>query len=102
MSTKTEKIKLLIEGIGDFSDIESDVGKVRKVLNELSLPKELKTSFKNTFSELENEAKNYQRILNSGFKTKKDITGLEESGKKINGLMSDLLKTLGKIRGKDL
>ena len=102
MNTKVEKIKLLIEGISDFSDVESDVGKFRKVLNELSLPKELKTSFKNTFGELENEAKNYQRILNSGFKTKKDITGLEESGKKIKGLMSDLLKSLGKIKGEDL
>lgn len=102
MATKTETIKLLIQGVGDFSDIEKDVGSLRKVLGNLELPDGLKKSFKQTFSELESETKNYQQLLNSGFKTKKDVTGLEASGKKIDQLMDKLTKDLAKIGKKDL
>ena len=102
MATKTETIKLLIQGVGDFSDVEKDVGSLRKVLGNLELSDGLKKSFKQTFSELESETKNYQQLLNSGFKTKKDVTGLEASGKKIDQLMDKLTKDLAKIGKKDL
>ena len=102
MATKTETIKLLIQGVGDFSDVEKDVGSLRKVLSQLNLPEGLKKSFKQTFSELESETKNYQQLLNSGFKTKKDVTGLETSGKKIDQLMEKLTKDLAKIGKNDL
>jgi hypothetical protein len=41
-------------------------------------------------------------LLNSGFKNKKDVTGLEASGKRINGLMKSLSANIKKIDASSL
>ena len=35
------------------------------------------------FTDLEKEAEKYQKHLNSGFKSKSDVTGLEKAGERI-------------------
>jgi Skp family chaperone for outer membrane proteins len=66
------------------------------------MPKDLKQKFTGVFADLERETKNYQNLLNSGFKGKKDVTGLEASGKRINALMKTLETSMKGIRTEDL
>jgi hypothetical protein len=63
----------------------------------LKLPADLKSKFVGIFSDLEKEAGKYQKILDSGFKTKGDVTGLEKTGNRIKGLFESLYSTMQKI-----
>ena len=54
------------------------------------------------FDDLTAETKKYQRFLDSGFKKKSDITGLEASGARINNLLKRLKVEMGKISQEDL
>jgi hypothetical protein len=60
---------------------------LQKKLEKIKLPAKFKDNFDNIFSDLTKETAKYQKLLNSGFKTKKDVTGLEASGQKINTLL---------------
>lgn len=92
-----QNLKLYIKAISDFSDVQSNVKSVQEVINRLKLPDNLKNSFVGVFSSLEKETEKYQKLLNSGFKTKKDVTGLEQSGEKISQLLTKLHAQMGKI-----
>ena len=97
MSATTKEIVLKLKMISDMADVTGNISQIQQVLNKLNVPRELKQNFVGIFSELERETKNYQNLLNSGFKNKKDVTGLEASGKRINGLMKSLSANIKKI-----
>lgn len=92
-----QNLKLYIKAITDFSDVQSNVKNVQEVINRLKLPDNLKNSFAGVFSGLEKETEKYQKLLNSGFKNKKDVTGLEQSGEKISQLLTKLHTQMSKI-----
>ena len=92
-----QNLKLHIKAITDFSDVQSNVKNVQEVINRLKLPDNLKNSFAGVFSGLEKETEKYQKLLNSGFKNKKDVTGLEQSGEKISQLLTKLHAQMSKI-----
>jgi hypothetical protein len=58
------------------------------------LPADLKSKFTGIFSELEKESAKYQKYLDSGFKTKGDVTGLEKTGNRIKSLFESLASTM--------
>ena len=95
MANKT--ITFLLKTISDFSDVERGIDSFQKDLSQLKLPAKFKDNFKNIFNELTIETKNYQKFLDSGFKKKSDITGLESSGKKISSLLKQLKKEFNNI-----
>lgn len=102
MAATTSEILLKLKMISDVSDVTGNVKQIQQVLNKIDMPKDLKQKFTGVFAELERETKNYQNLLNSGFKGKKDVTGLEASGKRINALMKTLETSMKGIRAEDL
>ena len=88
---------IVLKGIADFKDVASNISTIQKNLNQLKLPTDLKTKFTGIFSELEKESTKYQKYLDSGFKTKGDVTGLEKTGNRIKSLFESLASTMQKI-----
>lgn len=102
MSITSREILMRLKMVSDISDVANNVKEVQRVINGIDAPKDLKQKFTGIFSDLERETKNYQKLLDSGFKGKKDVTGLEASGKRINSLMKSLQSTMKGIRTEDL
>ena len=92
-----QNLKLYIKAITDFSDVQSNVKNVQQVLERLKLPDNLKKNFTGLFTSFEKEAEKYQKFLNSGFKTKKDVTGLEQAGKNIGQILTKIQSQMGSI-----
>ena len=90
-------IEFILKAIGDFGDVTNNINTIQNSLKQLKLPPQLKQNFTNVFSELQKETAKYQSYLNSGFKTKGDVTGLEKTGNKINALLVQLQTNMSKI-----
>ena len=90
-------IQMVLKLLGDFSDVNSDISQLQQKLDKIKLPAKFKGNFDNIFSDLTKETTKYQKFLNSGFKTKGDITGLEASGERINTLLQRLRAEMSKI-----
>ena len=97
-----QTIILNLKTVSDFSDVTKDINQVQQMLDKIKMPDTLKNSFNNIFTSLTAETQKYQNFLNSGFKTKGDVTGLESSGQKINALLQKLQVEMGKIKTEDL
>lgn len=96
------EILLKLKGISDFSDIQSDVKTLQKYFSGLKLPDNISGKFKGQLQDIERELVNYQKQIESGFKTKGDITGLEKTGKKILSLMNEVGSSFEKLSTKQL
>ena len=94
-----QTIQLNLKAIGDFSDVTGDISQIQQMLNKIKVPQSLKNSFDGIFDDLTKETTRYQRMLDSGFKKKGDVTGLESSGERINNLLQRLKGEMGKIDG---
>lgn len=92
-----EELLLKIRGIADFSDIQSDVNTLQNYFNKLKLPDGITKKLDKNLEALDKELQNFQQHLNSGFKTKGDVTGLEKSGQKIIQLFDNIEKVVGNI-----
>lgn len=90
-------MRLHIKTISDFSDVQSNVQNIQQYLNKLKLPDTIKGNFAGIFGNLEKEMAKYQKTLDSGFKTKGDITGFEKSGERISALLGRLQGEMGKL-----
>ena len=93
----SKTFEIILKAIGDFSDVKNNIGIIQKSLNQLKLSPDLKQKFSNIFADLEKQTQKYQEYLNSGFKTKGDVTGLEKTGNRINQLLSQLQAGMNKI-----
>ena len=90
-------IEFILKAIGDFGDVKGNIDVIQKSLNQLKLNPQLKQNFSNIFADLQKQTAKYQDYLNSGFKTKGDVTGLEKTGNKINALLNQLQTNMNKI-----
>ena len=90
-------IEFILKAIGDFGDVKGNIDVIQKSLNQLKLNPQLKQNFSNIFADLQKQTAKYQDYLNSGFKTKGDVTGLEKTGNKINALLNQLQTNMSKI-----
>ena len=95
-------LRLNIKAISDFSDVQNNVQNIQQYLSKLKLPTNLKSNFAGIFGDLEKEMAKYQKALDSGFKTKGDITGFEKNGERISSLLNRLQKEMGKISSSSL
>lgn len=88
---------LNIKAVADMKDVQSNIQNIQNALSKLKLPDNLKTSFKQTFSSLDRELENYQRLMQSGFKNKGDANALEKSGNNIIRLYDEVVKKINSI-----
>lgn len=96
------EILLKLKAISDFSDVQGNVKTLQKYLTNLKLPNSITKNLGKEFDELDKELQKFQSHINSGFKSKSDITGLEKSGKKIAQLFSNIENAIEGIDTTDL
>lgn len=78
-----QDVILKLKGVADFSDIKGNISTLQNYLKNLKLPTDITKKIEGSFSKLDKELETFQQHLNSGFKTKGDVTGLEKSGQRI-------------------
>ena len=96
------EILLKLKGVSDFSDIQNNVKTLQSYFSKLKLPKDATKGLDKSLEDLDRELQKFQLHLNSGFKTKGDVTGLEKSGKKIIQLFSNIENVIDGIDTSDL
>ena len=92
-----KNITVMLDMLMNTSNINSGIGQIRQQLKTLKLPSNLQDSFRKSFSDLDDGVSKIQRRLNSGFKTKNDVTGLEKELKNVDNIISNIIKDYNKI-----
>ena len=90
-------IQMVLKLLGDFSDVNGNISQLQQKLDKIKMPAKFKGNFESMFSDLAKETTKYQKLLNSGFKTKGDVTGLEASGERISTLLQRIKAEMNKI-----
>lgn len=103
MASNTKKeINILLRTDMDIGNAAKEADKLRQVFSKISLPAENETKINKLFNNLNDEIVKYQNKLKSGFKTKTDVTGLENTGKNINRIFEQINSEFGKVQKMDL
>ena len=68
-----------VKGIGDFSDVVSNVGSVQKALTKLKLPDKLGDNLSKNITNFYKEYEKYQKKISEGVKTQGDYNQVEKS-----------------------
>lgn len=98
-----EKVAYTLQGLMNIADIQQKIKTLQNNLNSLNIKdSHLKNDFRNIFGELEKEIKNYQELLQNGFKTKADVSGLNKSGKQIMTLINRIVGTFESLEDVNL
>ena len=74
-----EVVTVTVKGIGDFSDVVSNVGNVQKALAKLKLPDKLGDNLNKNISAFYKEYEKYQQKIAGGLKTQGDYNQVEKS-----------------------
>ena len=103
MASNTKKeINILLRTDMDIGNAAKEADKLRQVFSKISLPAENETKINKLFNNLNDEIAKYQNKLKSGFKTKTDVTGLENTGKNINRIFEQINSEFGKVQKMNL
>lgn len=103
MASNTKKeINILLRTDMDIGNAAKEADKLRQVFSKISLPAENETKINKLFNNLNDEIAKYQNKIKSGFKTKTDVTGLENTGKNINRIFEQINSEFGKVQKMDL
>ena len=87
-----KNITVMLDMLMNTSNVNSGIGQIRQQLKTLKLPSNLQDSFRKSFSDLDDGVSKIQRRLNSGFKTKSDVTGLEKELKNVDNIITNIKK----------
>ena len=93
----SQTFTLNIKAVADMKDVQTNIQNIQAALSKLKLPDNLKTSFKDTFSNLQKEIDKYQRLMAGGIKTKSDANALEKSGNNILRFYDDIVKKINSL-----
>ena len=97
MGANAKTIQVTLKTVADVNDVTSNVKQIQKVINQLKLPENLKSNFTKVFSEIEKSADKASQALESGLKTKGDVSTFTKNMDRINTLMVQLQSNMSKI-----
>ena len=89
-----EIVDILLRARMDASEVAGEVGTIQKQLQKLTLPKGVSEGLEKSFSKLTPLIKDYQKQLEKGFSSKKDINNFNNLRAKINLLNIQNLRAL--------
>ena len=94
-------IGITIKGIGDFSDVVSNVNNVQKALTKLKLPDKLGQNLSKNIGNFTKEYEKYQKRISEGIKTQGDQNAVDKS---LNSMMNSyrtIINEFSKLSSKD-
>ena len=84
-------IDILLNARMNVSDAVGGVGEIQKAMRGLTLPKGISADLEKSFSKLTPLLKDYQKQLNKGFSSQKDIKNFNLLKEKIDSVFGDIL-----------
>jgi len=97
-----EVLTVTVKGVGDFSDVVSNVGSVQKALTKLKLPDKLGDSLNKNISNFMKEYDKYQKKIAEGIHTQGDQNAVNKSLNSMLNSYEKIIKDLGKYLLKTL
>ena len=94
-------IGVTIKGIGDFSDVVSNVNNVQKALTKLKLPDKLGDSLNKNISNFTREYEKKKKKIAEGIHTQGDQNAVNKSLNSMLNSYEKIIKDFGKISPKD-
>ena len=94
-------IGVTIKGIGDFSDVVSNVGSVQKALTKLKLPDKIGDNLNKNISNFMKEYDKYQKKIAEGVHTQGDQNAVNKSLNSMLNSYEKIVKDFSKISAKD-
>ena len=91
-----------VKGIGDFSDVVSNVGSVQKALTKLKLPDKLVDNLSKNITSFYKEYEKYQKKISEGIKTQGDYNQVEKSLNNMRNLYQAIGKDAQKLTELDM
>lgn len=91
-----------VKGIGDFSDVVSNVGSVQKALTKLKLPDKLGDNLNKNITNFYKEYEKYQKKISEGIKTQGDYNQVEKSLNNMRNLYQAIGKDAQKLTELDM
>ena len=95
-------IGVTIKGIGDFSDVVSNVNSVQKALTKLKLPDKLGDNLNKNITAFYKEYEKYQKKISEGVKTQGDYNQVEKSLNNMRNLYQSIGKDAQKLLKLDM
>ena len=102
MANSKKEINILLKADMDIGNAAKEADKLKQVFNKISLPVDNQSKINKLFNNLNSEIEKYQSKLKSGFKTKTDVTGLENTGKNINRIFEQINSEFKRVQKMDL
>lgn len=97
-----EVIDVLLRARMEASGVEAEVGRIQKSLKDLTLPKGVSDELEKSFSKLGPLLKDYQKQLNKGFSTQKDLKNFNLLKEKIDDVFGDIKTQIGQVNGQEI
>lgn len=97
-----EEVVLRIRGIMETGDIRSAVKEIEGYFGKMNLSKGMKGEFDGIFDKLLKEVDNFEEKAQSSFKKASDVSALEKSAGKIEGLFDKMIQSMTKLDGMDI
>ena len=95
-------VDILLRARMEAGDVASGVGSIQKALNGLTLPKNISGDLDKQFAKLTPLIKDYQKQLDKGFKTPKDLKNLELLKEKIADSFGSIQSSLQQLNGQEI
>lgn len=95
-------VDILLRARMEASDVASGVSSIQKALNGLTLPKNVSGDLEKQFAKIGPLIKDYQKQLDKGFKTPKDLKNLELLKEKITDTFGEIKTKLQDVNGQEI
>ena len=97
-----EIVDILLRARMDASEVAGEVGTIQKQLQKLTLPKGVSEGLEKSFSKLTPLIKDYQKQLEKGFSSKKDINNFNNLRDKIDDVFRDIKTQVASVNGQEV
>ena len=95
-------IQVLFQAKSDFSAISGDINKLHSQFKNLVLPKGITDNLEKGFNKLTPLMKEYQKQLDKGFKTNKDIQNFNSLKAKISEVFNEIKSDINSVNSKEI
>jgi len=95
-------VDILLRARMEAGDVASGVNSIQKALNGLTLPKNVSGDLEKQFAKIGPLLKDYQKQLDKGFKTSKDLKNLELLKSKITDTFGEIKDRLQDVNGQEI
>ena len=97
-----EVVDILLRARMDASEVAGEVGSIQKQLQKLTLPKGVSEGLEKSFGKLTPLIRDYQKQLEKGFSSKKDINNFNNLRDKIDDVFRDIKTQVASVNGQEI